>query len=190
MLEWCVVLKNAATQTQGIFRKHICFWTETIGFTCEYSLTDTKTKETLKNRRKKKKQRHKAGLQWHVCSGLVLITRPTVLMVWHWWVVFHSSLRGVQSERGQRDCCLFIHTAGNGSEQAARTKPQTLEHSSTLCRYGGLPINTLLSVTQAYTRCRVYRVSGHPVKKDIQFVPLVVVVKWGTFNSNPTFSSK
>lgn len=66
-------------------------------------------------------------------KGLVLIIRRTVVMVWHCWLAFHSLLHDVQSERGWCDCCLFIHSAGNGGEQAAQTKPQTLEHSGTLC---------------------------------------------------------
>lgn len=71
-LKWCVVLKNAATQTQGIFRKHICFWTETIGFTCEYGLIDTKTKKTLKNRRKKKQN-----------SDIKQVYNDTCVQVWY-----------------------------------------------------------------------------------------------------------
>lgn len=76
---------------------------------------------------------------WHVawlchgCGGLALIRWRRVFMVWHCWLALHSSLHGVQSEHSQHDCCLFIHRAGNGRVQAARTKTQTLEHSSTLC---------------------------------------------------------
>ncbi len=69
--------------------------------------------------------------------GLVLIRWRRVFMVWHCWLAFHSSLHGIQSESNQHDCCLFIHRAGNGRVQAARTKPQTLEHSGTLCRCRG-----------------------------------------------------
>lgn len=76
---------------------------------------------------------------WHGCRMwlcLVLIIQHRVLTVWCCWLAFHSSLHGIQSERSQHDCCLFIRRAENGRVRAARSEAQTLEHSSTLycCR--------------------------------------------------------
>lgn len=72
----------------------------------------------------------------HMWLGLVLIRQHRVLRVWCCWLAFHSSLHGIQSERSQHDCCLFIRRAENGRVRAARSEAQTLEHSGTLycCR--------------------------------------------------------
>lgn len=72
---------------------------------------------------------------------------------------------------------LFIYThrwkwqRAGSSDQTSNTG--TLQHIVPLRRAPNQ--HPALSDTGIYTRCRVYRVSGHPVKKDIQFVALVVV---------------
>jgi len=81
----------------------------------------------------------------HVCLGLVLIRWSGVFVVWHCWLAFHSSLHGIQSERSQRDCCLFIHRAGNGWEQGSSDRALntgTLQHI--------VPINTTRLLMQTY----------------------------------------
>lgn len=71
-----------------------------------------------------------------LCWGLVLITWRRVLMVWHCWLAFHSSLAAVQSESSKCDGCLFghggvwaAHWTGTKTPNHRLTSTQTCTHA-------------------------------------------------------------